>query len=147
MILGINPYFIFDGRGREAINFYKEALDAEVLGVQTYRDLPENPETPIPDAVKDHIIHAYLKIGETDLMISDTFPGPHQQPLKEGNQVTVAVTMNSVEKSKEVFEKLKEGGHVTMELDETFFSPAYGQVTDQFNVSWHVSTYQGEKNN
>lgn len=48
--------------------------------------------------------------------------------------------MNDVEKSKEVFAKLLEGGQAVMPLQETFFSPSYGQVTDKFGVTWHVST-------
>ncbi len=29
MILGINPYLVLDGSGQEAVQFYKEALDAK----------------------------------------------------------------------------------------------------------------------
>jgi len=44
-------------------------------------------------------------------------------------------SIDSVEKSKEVFKKLKEGGQVGMPLQETFWSPSYGQVTDKFGVT------------
>ena len=62
-------------------------------------------------------MNAHLKVGDNDLMLSDTFPG---QPYQIGSQITVAITIDSVEKSKEVFEKLKEGGQVGMPLQETF---------------------------
>lgn len=70
-------------------------------------------------------------------MISDTFPG---QPYELGSQVTIAIILTDVEKSKEVFSKLRDGGNVTMELQETFWSPSYGQVTDKFGVSWQITT-------
>ncbi|MED3865061.1 VOC family protein, partial [Priestia megaterium] len=57
-----------------------------------------------------------------------------------GSQVTVAISIDSIEKSKEVFEKLKEDGQVGMPLQETFWSPSYGQVTDKFGVTWQIST-------
>ena len=44
MILGINPYLVLDGSGQEAVQFYKEALDAKVEVMQTFGDMPENPE-------------------------------------------------------------------------------------------------------
>ncbi|MDD9793560.1 VOC family protein, partial [Priestia megaterium] len=58
-----------------------------------------------------------------------------------GSQVTIAITIGSVEKSKEVLEKLKEGGEIEMTLQETFWSPSYGQVTDKFGVTWQISTH------
>ncbi|MFC7392948.1 VOC family protein [Scopulibacillus cellulosilyticus] len=135
MILGIYPYLIMNGNGQEAVKFYENALDAKVLGVQTFGDMPENPE--IPNEAKDRVLNAHLKVGDTDLMLSDTFPG---KPYQIGSQVTVAITINDVEKSKEVFEKLQEGGQVLMPLQETFWSPSYGQVTDKFGVTWQIST-------
>ncbi|WP_332695613.1 VOC family protein [Halalkalibacter lacteus] len=110
---------------------------SKVEGVQTFGEMPENPEFRIPVDAKDRVLHAHLKVGNTDLMISDTFPG---QPYQIGSQVTVAIMINNVEKSKEVFEKLQEGGQVVMPLQETFWSPSYGQVTDKFGVAWQIST-------
>jgi uncharacterized glyoxalase superfamily protein PhnB len=75
MILGIHPYVVVEGRGREAIAFYQEAIDAQVLQVQTFGDVPENPDFPTPKEMKQLIINAHLKVGNADLMLSDTFPG------------------------------------------------------------------------
>ncbi|MBU8690991.1 VOC family protein [Priestia megaterium] len=137
MILGIYPYLVMNGNGQEAIKFYENALDAKVIGVQTFGEMPDNPEFPIPIEAKDRVLNAHLKVGDTDLMLSDTFPG---QPCPIGSQVTVTITIDNVEKSKEVFRKLNEGGQVEMPLQETFWSPSYGQVTDKFGVPWQIST-------
>ncbi|MDP4162365.1 MAG: VOC family protein [Bacillota bacterium] len=137
MIVGIYPYLVLNGNGQEAVKFYEHALEAEVLGLQTFGDMPANPEYPTPDEAKNLVLNAHLKVGNTDLMLSDTFPG---QPYQIGSQVTVAITISDVEKSKEVFGKLQDGGQVIMPLQETFWSPSYGQVTDKFGVTWQVST-------
>lgn len=137
MVLGIYPYLVMNGNGQEAVKFYENALDAKVVGVQTFGDMPENPEFSIPAEAKDRVLNAHLKIGNNDLMLSDTFPG---QPYQIGSQVTVSITIDNVEKSEEVFGKLKEGGQVNMPLQETFWSPSYGQVTDKFGVTWQIST-------
>ncbi|GIQ63918.1 hypothetical protein PACILC2_24860 [Paenibacillus cisolokensis] len=97
MTLRLNPYLVLDGNAREAIRFYEKALDAQVIGIQTFGEMPENPEFPLPAEAKDRIAHALLKVGETDLMFSDTFPG---QPLQKGNHVTICITTNDTLKSK-----------------------------------------------
>lgn len=137
MIVGIHPYLVCNGNGQEAVKFYEDALDAKVVALQTFGDMPENPEYPTPPEAKDRVLNAHLKIGNSDLMLSDTFPG---QPYPIGSQVTIAIMINNVDKTKEVFEKLQAGGKVLMPLQETFWSPAYGQVTDKFHMTWQVST-------
>ena len=137
MILGVHAYLRMNGNGKEAVNFYEHALEAEVLGVQTYGELPENPEFTLPDEAKDRVVHAQLRVGNTFLMLSDTFPG---QPYQSGSQVEVAITLNDVETSKGVFGRLQEGGEVIMPLQETPWSPSYGQVKDKFGITWQIST-------
>ena len=45
-------------------------------------------------------------------------------------------------KSKEVFEKIQEAGEVIMLLQETPWSPSYGQLKDKFGVTWQISTLE-----
>lgn len=137
MTVRLNPYLVMDGNAMEAIRFYEKALDAKVLGVMTFGDMPGNPDSPLPEAAKNRVAHALLKVGESDLMLSDTFPG---QPLHVGNQVTVLITAKDKDHSRRLFEALKEGGRVDMPLQETSWSPAYGMLTDKFGVSFHVNT-------
>lgn len=137
MVLAIYPYLVTNGNGQEAVKFYENALNAEVIGIQTFGDMPESPEFPIPAEAKDRVMHANLKVGSTYLMLSDTFPG---QPHQVGTNVTIAIMISNAEKAKEVFGKLEDGGQVTMPLQETFWSPLYGQLTDKFGVSWQIST-------
>lgn len=79
MTLRLNPYLIMDGNAKEAIQFYEKALDAQVVMVQTFGEMPANPDFPLPESARDRVSHALLKVGETDLMFSDTFPG---QPVE-----------------------------------------------------------------
>lgn len=138
MILGIHPYIVTDGRGKEAVKFYQKAVDAQVLQVKTFGDVSANPDFPAPVEMKHRIINAHLKVGESDLMISDTFTG---QTLSLGDQVTISLATTNVEKTREVFASLQEEGQVIMALEETFWSPLYGQVKDKFGVTWQVTTF------
>ncbi|KAF6637481.1 VOC family protein [Paenibacillus sp. EKM208P] len=131
------PYITMDGNAKEAIEFYKEALDAQLLFIQTFGEMPENPDFPIPAEVKERVGHATLKVGETELMFSDTFPG---SPFSSGNQVSICITTDSVEQAQKMFDALQQGGQVEMPLQETHFSPAYGNVTDKFGVTFQMFT-------
>ncbi|UYZ14464.1 VOC family protein [Brevibacillus sp. WF146] len=137
MTLRLIPYLVMDGNAKEAIQFYEKALDAKILFYQTFGEMPENPEFPLPEEAKDRVSHALVRVGESDLMFSDTFPG---QPHQSGSQVTICISTNDKEKSKRIYEALKQGGQVNMPLQETFFSPAYGIVTDKFGVTFKINT-------
>jgi PhnB protein len=116
-------------------------LDAEILFSQSFGESPDNPEFPLPEEAKDRIMHATIKIGESELMFSDTFPG---QPHSEGSQVTLCITTNDPEKSEKLFNGLKEDGEVTMPMQKTFFSPLYGCVVDKFGVTFQIYTGEGK---
>ena len=137
MSLKLTPYFVMNGNAKEAIEFYEKALDAKLVFSQTFGEMPENPEFPIPEEAKDRITHATITIGESELMFSDTFPG---QPHQIGNQVTVCITTDSLEQSQRIFDALKQDGKVNMPLQETFFSPGYAIVTDQFGITFQIFT-------
>ncbi|ESU33203.1 hypothetical protein G3A_07475 [Bacillus sp. 17376] len=137
MITGIVPYLVTNGNGQEAVKFYQSALGAEVISLQTFGEMPPNPEYPLPEEAKDRVLNAQLKIGNASLMLSDTFPG---HPYQLGSQVTIAIMVNDASEAKGIFEKLQVDGKVTMPMQKTFWSPAYGQVTDKFGVEWQVST-------
>lgn len=142
MALRLIPFIMMDGNAKEAIQFYEKSLDAKVNFMQTFGDAPGNPQSPLPADMKERVAHAVLQIGETNIMVADTFPG---QPLQRGNQVNICITTNEIEKSKKFYESLKQDGQVSMPLQETHFSPAYGILTDKFGVSFQICTFFTEE--
>lgn len=137
MTVRLIPYLVMDGNAREAIQFYERALEAQVLFQQSFGEMPENPDFPLPAEAKDRVSHATIKVGDSEIMFSDTFPG---QPHQTGTQVTICISTDDAEKAKKMFDGLSDGGKVEMPLQETFFSPAYGSVTDKFGVTFQVFT-------
>ena len=70
-MLGVNPYIAYKGNCREAIEFYKNALEANVLFSQTVGESPMSDMGPA-----DNIMHCTIKVGESTLMMCDD-PQPH----------------------------------------------------------------------
>jgi PhnB protein len=132
MSLRLTPYFMMSGNAMEAIQFYEKSLDAKVLSIQTYGDMPIS----FPPALKEYVAHAIVKVGETNIMFSDS-PG---QPIQIGDNLTICITTNDIEQSNQIFEALKQDGKVIAPLEETPFSPAFGTVKDKFGVTFTVIT-------
>lgn len=137
MAVKLIPYLVMNGNANEAIQFYEQALNAKVVFKQTFGQMPENPEFPMSADEKDRVSHASLQVGADSVMLSDTFPG---QPHQTGNQVTICISTTDKEQSNQFFQALQQDGHVSMPLQETFFSPAYAVVTDKFGVTWQIYT-------
>lgn len=132
------PYLqLNNGSTREAIGFYEKVFHAENLGVITFGEMPSTEDFPLPEDAKDLVAHATVRVGESVIMFSDTFPG---QPSQEGNLVTICITLDNADKAREIFEALQDGGQVEMPLSETSFSPAYGVIKDKFGVTFQIYT-------
>jgi PhnB protein len=136
MTVKLIPYLNMEGSTREAIQFYQQALNAEILSLVTYGEMPEMPNT-FTDDLKNLVAHAMLRVGESEHMLLDT---PSGSTIPKGKQVTICLSSNDVEKSKLFFEALQQNGQVNMPFGEEPFSPGFGDVTDQFGVTFQIYT-------
>ncbi|MFB9328880.1 VOC family protein [Paenibacillus aurantiacus] len=137
MSISLNPYLNFDGNTKEAVYFYEKALGGKVMGIMLFGDMPADPEHPVTDEMKDRVMHAHLKVGDFDLMFSDTFPG---MPFQAGGDtVQIAIHPTEEAQARAIFAALEDGGQVVMPLQQTEWSPLYGIVKDKFGVTFQVN--------
>jgi PhnB protein len=131
----VQPYLFFDGRCEEAIEFYKRALGAEVLMLMRFNESPEPPPPGmVPPGSENKIMHASMRIGESEVMASDG--RSMGNPAFQG--VSLSLSVSSEAEADRLFNALGEGGQVQMPIGKTFFSPRFGMVADRFGVSWMV---------
>jgi len=129
------PYLFFDGRAEEAATYYREALGAEIVALLRYRDSPEpQSEGMCPAGSEDKVMHMSLKIGQSTIMGSDGRCAG--KPVFQG--FSLSLTVRDAAEAETRFAALADGGEVQMPLSKTFFSPAFGMVTDRFGVPWMV---------
>ena len=133
----IRPYLTYQGDCEQAINLYKKAFKTDTLEIMRFKDMPPNPDFPVPENFKNKILQATLKFGDDFIRLSDCGPN---QPLNapESERISLAVE-TSVENTKFAFDVLAEEGHVGMALTQTFYSPCAGVVFDKFGVMWNFS--------
>ncbi len=133
----VQPYLFFDGRCEEAIDFYKRVLGAEVLMVMRFSDAPDPPPPgAIAPGSENKIMHACLRIGDTEVFASDG--RCMGKPTFQG--ISLSLSAPSEGEADRLFSALAEGGQVQMPIGKTFFSPRFGMVADRFGVPWMVVT-------
>ncbi|MBP1996580.1 VOC family protein [Paenibacillus eucommiae] len=139
--MAIDVYLNFNGNCREAVEFYAEAFGTESPKIMTFGETPADPNYPLPEEAKQLVMHTRLNIQGSNVMFSDVFPG---MPFVAGTNITLSVISKDIDEVKALFHKLKEGGTVGMELQETFWSKCYGSLTDKFGIGWQFNLDSGE---
>ncbi len=140
--MSIDIYLNFNGNCREAVEQYAQIFNQDNPHIMTFGDAPPNPEFPVPEEAKHLVVHARLQIGASTLMFSDVFPG---MPFAVGNNITLSFSSTDEQQIRSVFDQLKVDGTVQMELQETFFSKCYGNVTDKFGIIWQLNLIEQQE--
>lgn len=124
----IEPYLIFNGNCRLAMEFYRDCLGAD-LNIMTYAEGPGEH----PDAVKDKIMHAKLAKGPLVIMASD----PHDAtPVNQGTNFFLSLNCDSQDEIERLFDAVGKNGKVLLPLQDMFWGARFGMLTDQFGVNW-----------
>ena len=127
-----HPYLFFGGNCRAAFTRYKEIFGGEL----TLMDMKDAPDTgDVPPEKAEMIIHAALVYDDNLLMGSDD---PMTDDFGPVHGMMVSYSAPDAEGARRVFDALADGGQVTQDLIETFFSPAFGMCTDRFGTPWMV---------
>lgn len=129
----IRPYLNFDGYTKEVVEYYADVFKTDKPHMMTFGQMHG---AEIPPGTENLIMHAQLIIAGTPVLFSDAFPG---MPLNQGNNFSLAIVSDDEQLLKDAFHQLKEGGNVTMELQETPWSKVYGYLTDKYGVGWQFN--------
>jgi PhnB protein len=126
----ISTHLMFDGNCEDAFTFY-----ARVFGgtLQAFRYAGSPMADQAPPGWGDKIMHATLSVGDQELAGADV--ATYQRP----QGFAMMINPETPERAAEIFSALAEGGTVVMSLQETFWSPAFGVVTDRFGIQWEIN--------
>ena len=112
---------------QKAIDFYQKAFGAQLLHMHK-----------TPDG---RVMHASLKIGDSQFMLADEFPGmgtPSPQALG-GSPVVLNIYVEDVDG---LFKQAVDAGaKVTMPLANQFWGDRYGQIVDPFGHHWALGSH------
>jgi PhnB protein len=130
----LNPYISFESNARQAMEYYRDVFGGE-LRMNTFGEFGQADS---PEA--DKIMHAQL---ETDtgftLMASDTPAGMQRNP---GDNIAISLSGDDADALRGYWEKLSDGGNVTMPLEKQMWGDEFGMCVDRFGVPWMVNITQ-----
>jgi PhnB protein len=132
--MDVQAYLSFEGRAREALDFYKGAIGATVEMVMLFKEAPPDVQAQMSPESRDKIMHAAFRVGETQLLVSDG------RCTGKASFSGIALTLNATsnEEAEKLFGALGKGGQVQMPMTETFFAHRFGMLADKFGVGWMV---------
>jgi PhnB protein len=139
MTTRLNPYLSFRDTAREAMTFYQSVFGGE-LTFSTFGDF-QSADDP-GDA--DKIMHSQLTTSnEFVLMASDT---PSSMLAAAGDSANAAsggyplsISGDDEAEVRGYWEKLTDGGSVTLPFEKAPWGDTFGMCTDKFGVNWMLN--------
>jgi uncharacterized glyoxalase superfamily protein PhnB len=129
--------------GREAVDYYRRAFDAQVLYAS---------EVPMPEP---RIVHAQIRVAESVLLLTEEMLSENGEPSADQYGVKLASPKSMggttfmlelyVDDVDSVFKRAVEaGGDPILEPEDMFYGDRYGIVKDPFGHLWALSTVKEE---
>lgn len=128
----ITAYLSFDGQCQQAANFYTSIFGGKITLKKTYKDA----KIDIPESYFEKIQHLEIKSKNFHLMMYDATP---DTPHTNGNNIHLAVDVDSKQELEDVFNQLSATGTVHTPLQKTSWNAMYGRCTDQYNIHWMIN--------
>jgi len=131
MTTRLNPYLAFRDTARDAMTFYQSVFGGD-LTVSTFADFHASDD---PDEA-DKVMHSQLTANnEFVLMAADT---PKSMEVPSAGY-SLSVSGDDDARLRGYWEKLIDGGKVTMPLEQAPWGDTFGMCTDRFGINWMVS--------
>lgn len=132
MATTLSPYLHFRDNTREAMEFYHSIFGGEVK-FSTFKD-NHAAQDPSEESL---IMHSVLKTPDGMMfMASDT---PPRMEYKPGTNFSMSLSGGDESELRGFFDKLCEGGQMTMPLERSPWGAIFGMCVDRFGVHWLVN--------
>ena len=127
----LNPYIRFDGKCREAMEFYRQCLGGD-LTVITVSETPMAKQ--MPSEMQQKVMHANLTNGKIVLLGSDMVG---LEGFVNGNSFLLQLECDSETQLRSLYSQLTaDSGKPLYPPSPSFWGGIYGQLVDKFGNSW-----------
>jgi PhnB protein len=132
MTVRLNPYLNFQNNAREAMTFYESVFGGE-LTVSTFADFQASADP----AEQDKVMHSQLETPDGLVLMAADTPAGMEYQRQAG--VSVSLSGDDEARLRGYWDRLSEGGSVTMPFEKAPWGATFGMCVDRFGTSWMVN--------
>ena len=132
MTVRLNPYLSFRDDAREAMTFYQSVFGGE-LTISTFGEFQAS-EDP---AEQDKVMHSQLEAPDGLVLMAADIPAAMEHSPQAG--VSVSLSGDDEDRLRGYWERLSEGGTVTMPFEKAPWGATFGMCVDRFGTNWMVN--------
>ena len=124
----ITTHLWFNGNCNEAVEFYLRAFGAKLVA----------PPVATPDG--NRIMHVMLKLGDSNIMMADAWPGNWEQGPKQNSSASLWLYVEDCDALYN--QAIKAGCEVVEEMMDAFWGDRNGKVKDPFGHCWSIASHK-----
>lgn len=134
----VSTYLNLPGNTEEAFNFYKKVFGTEFEGeISRFSEVPPQVgQPPIPEADKNLVMHIALPILGGHMLMGTDAPESMGFKVHVGNTTYINLQPDTRVETERLFNALKEGGKIEMDLQEMFWGDYFGSLQDKYGIQW-----------
>jgi PhnB protein len=133
----LNPYLHFDGNAREAMEFYASVFGGTAT-ISTFGEfMPEGSEGG------DRVMHAQVEAPNGFVVMGADTPQEMASAAPSGYAISLSGDDETALRG--YWDRLSEGGSVSMPLETQVWGDTFGQLTDRFGIPWMVNIAGGDQ--
>jgi PhnB protein len=142
----VNTYLNFPRNTEEVFNFYKSVFKSEFAGdISRFGDIPpQDGMPPLSEEDKNLVMHVALPILGGHVLMGTDAPESMGFKVNPGNNVYISLEPDTRAEADRLFNALKEGGTVEMELQDMFWGAYYGSLVDKYGIRWMVNCHEAK---
>jgi PhnB protein len=132
MTVRLNPYLGFRDNAREAMTYYQSVLGGE-LTVSTFGEFQASDDP----AEQDKVMHSQLETPDGLVLMASDTPAGMEHSSQAG--ISVSLSGDDEDRLRGYWERLSEGGTVTMPFEKAPWGATFGMCVDRFGTNWMVN--------
>lgn len=137
----VSTYLNFRRESEAAFNFYAAVFGTEIQGIMRHGDVPG---AELPEEDRNLVMNAMLPILGGHILMATDIPEGMGMELTHGNSVQITLHPDTRAEADRLYTALSAGGTTTTPMQQMFWGDYYGELTDQFGVTWLINTSSEE---
>lgn len=137
MIQASVPFLLFNDDCEQALAYYVEHFDAEIIEKMTFEDVGYTEDSQRSDC----IANSTFKLGNSLFYAGDVVEKGNLQAVPENSRISFWLELDSREEIAALESNLISTGSVSLvALHKTLWESHYAKVQDRFGIVWELNT-------